>query len=195
MWAAGALGLLVALPGPAAAFDAAAEFAKGTLILGLQINGGVQNNLQREPQTSGISFAGVEPRLSYLPFAPVGASWYAVAVEPGLEGWVQYYVHPQKAAAAGLKAALRLNAVGLGPVVPYLEGTAGAGGTGLDLVESRSVFTFVLEAGAGMSVFVAPGVAVNAGYRLQHVSNGGTSDANRGYNAHTGIVGVSLFFH
>ena len=50
------------------------------------------------------------------------------------------------------------------------------------------------ERGAGASVFVAPGAAVNAGY-LQHFSNGKTSRPNRGDNAHTGILGVSFFFH
>ena len=36
---------------------------------------------------------------------------------------------------------------------------------------------------------------LNAGYRLQHFSNGNTSRPNRGYNANTGVVGVSFFFH
>jgi lipid A 3-O-deacylase len=112
-----------------------------------------------------------------------------------VEGWVQYYMHPDTAVAGGLKASLRLHAIGLGPVIPYLEGTAGVGGTNLDVTESRSTFTFIFEGGAGASVFVAPGVALNAGYRLQHFSNANTSRPNRGYNAHTGIVGVSFFFH
>ena len=54
---------------------------------------------------------------------------------------------------------------------------------------------FGLRGGAGASVFVAAGVALNAGYRLQHFSNANTSRPNRGYNAHTGIVGLSFFFH
>ena len=43
-------------------------------------------------------------------------------------------------------------------------------------------------------MFVAPNVAVNLGYRLQHQSNGGTSQPNRGLNSHTGVLGVSYFF-
>ena len=176
------------------ASEAERAFVKGTKILGLQANGGVQNNIQDEPQTSGINFIGVQPRFSYLPFEPFGSSWYAAAVEPGVEGWVQYYMHPQTAVAGGLKASLRIHAIGLGPVIPYLEATAGAGGTSLDIRESRSRFTFIVESGLGASVFVAPRVALNAGYRLQHVSNGNTSRPNRGYNAHTAVVGVSFFF-
>lgn len=189
-----AAALWAATGGYAAAFDPEPEFAKGTTIVGAQVNGGVQANIQHMHSMSDITFVGFQPRLSYLPFEPFGASWYAAALEPGLEGWFQYYLHPQKAAAGGLKASLRLHAIGLGPIVPYLEGTAGVGGTGLDLPESRSRFTFILEAGAGISIFVAPGVAVNAGYRLQHLSNGNTSAPNLGYNAHTGVVGMSFFF-
>src|SRR5215831_17358605 len=154
----------------AAGFDGDREFAKGTTIAGLQVNGGVQNNLQDELEISGIDFVGIQPRLSYLFFEPLGSSWYKTAIEPGLEGWFQYYLHPERAAAGGLKLAARLHAIGLGPLVPYIEGLAGAGGTGLDLPESRSTFTFILEVGGGVSLFVAPGVALNLGYRLQHVS-------------------------
>lgn len=190
-----AAALLLLASGDAQAFDAAREFAKGTTIVGVQVNGGSQNNIQDEPEISGIDFVGLQVRASYLPFEPFGSSWYTAALEPGLEGWFQSYVHPQDAQAAGLKLALRLNAVGFGPVVPYIEGLAGAGGTNLDLREIRSDFQFILEGGAGLSYFVARGVALNVGYRLQHVSNGNTSRPNRGYNAHTGVFGVSFFFH
>jgi hypothetical protein len=54
--------------------------------------------------------------------------------------------------------------------------------------------TFVLGAGAGLSYFVANTVALNAGYRFQHISNGHTSDPNRGFNSDTGIGGVSFYF-
>ena len=191
----GALWLALGAAGRANAFEAERGFAKGTKILGLQANGGVQSNIQHESQTSGLDFIGFQPRFSYLPFEPFGSRWYKAAVEPGVEGWVQHYMHPDAAVAGGMKASLRLHAIGLGRLIPYLEGTAGAGGTNLDVRESRSRFTFIVEVGAGASVFVAPGVALNAGYRLQHFSNGNTSRPNRGYNANTGVLGVSFFFH
>jgi hypothetical protein len=189
-----ALWLALDAPSRANAFELEEMFAKGTKVFGLQVNGGVQNNIQHETETSGIDFIGVQPRFSYLPFEPFGSRWYAAAIEPGVEGWVQYYMHPETAVGGGMKALLRLHAIGLGPVIPYLEATAGAGGTGLDITESRSTFTFILEGGLGASVFVARGVAMSAGYRLQHASNGNTSRPNRGYNANTGIAGLSFFF-
>jgi opacity protein-like surface antigen len=96
--------------------------------------------------------------------------------------------------AEGLKAALRFHFIGVGPLVPYLEGTAGVGATNLNLPEMRSDYTFVLEAGVGVSYFVASGLAVNLGYRFQHLSNL-VGHPNRGVNSDTGVLGVSFHFH
>jgi hypothetical protein len=155
------------------------------------MGGGAQANI--ETLFSGITFLEFTPRVSYLPFAPFGSGWYRAALEPGLEGWFEYYLGPQQAAAAGLKTALRLHALGFGRVVPYLELTAGAGGTGLHLPEIHSTFTFILEGGAGFSVFLAQDLAVYTGYRIQHLSNGNTSRPNFGFEANTGVIGVSFF--
>ncbi len=190
----GALLLVVVLAAPAAAFDTEAEFAKGTTILGLQIGGGVQNNIARDSAITGISFVSFTPRLSYLPCEPFGSGWLRSAIEPGLEGWFQYYLEPRVFTAEGLKVALRYHFISVGALVPYLEATAGAGGTSLNVPEIRSRFTFVLEGGAGLSYFVTPGAAVNLGYRLQHISNAGLGHPNRGVNSNTGVLGVSFRF-
>ena len=70
---------------------------------------------------------------------------------------------------------------------------AGAGGTSLRVPEINSSFTFVLEGGAGLAYFVTDKVAVNFGYRFQHISNGNTSSPNRGFNSDSGVIGVSYF--
>jgi lipid A 3-O-deacylase len=126
--------------------------------------------------------------------SPFGSGLLRSAVEPGLEGWLQYYLSPKGATAEGLKLAMRYHLIGLGRLVPYLEVTAGAGGTSLRVREIDSAFTFVVEAGAGVSYFITETVALNAGYRFQHISNGHTSDPNRGFNSDTGIGGVSFYF-
>lgn len=36
--------------------------------------------------------------------------------------------------------------------------------------------------------------AGDVGYRFQHISNGHTSNPNRGFNSDTGIGGVSFYF-
>ena len=191
----GALALSGGVARGAAAFEAEREFAKGTTILGIQVGGGVQNNILDVPPITGITFLNFGPRLSYLSFEPFGSGLLRSAIEPGLEGWFQHYLEPRAATAAGLKVAFRHHFIGLGPLVPYLEATAGIGGTDLDVKEIRSNFTFVLEGGAGFSCFVMPAVALNLGYRLQHLSNGGAGHPNRGVNSNTGVLGVSYFFH
>jgi opacity protein-like surface antigen len=60
--------------------------------------------------------------------------------------------------------------------------------------ETRSHFTFIVEAGAGVSYVVSPSWAVNLGYRFQHLSNL-VGHPNRGVNSDTGVLGVSFHFH
>jgi len=193
-WAAVAAVALMSLARPAPGYDPEETFAKGTKILGLQVGGGAANNVEGHREVSDISFITETPRFSYLFFAPFGSGFLRSAFEPGLEGWFQQYVSPSGATANGLKITGRYHLLSLGRFVPYLEGTAGAGGTSLRVPEINSTFTFVLEAGAGLSFFVTDRLAVNAGYRFQHISNGHTSDPNRGFNSDSGVIGVSYFF-
>jgi lipid A 3-O-deacylase len=179
---------------PAWAFDADRTFARGTVIFSLQAGGGEQNNIEGQPRISNLSFVTFTPRLSILPFAPVGHGWLHGALETGLEGWLQYYVKPRDETAEGLKAAFRYHFLSSGALVPYIELTAGVGGSSLRVMEIRSSLNFVLEAGVGLSYFLTDNLALTAGYRFQHVSNGGTSDPNIGFESDTGTLGVSYFF-
>jgi lipid A 3-O-deacylase len=193
LWVVAVLAVLV-LVQPATAYDPEAAFAKGTTIFGLQVGGGVHNNVEGQRTVSDISFINFTPRVSHLFFSPFGSGLLRSAFEPGLEGWLQYYLSPDSATAAGLKLAFRYHFIGLGPLVPYLEVNAGAGGTSLKVPEINSTFTFVLEAGVGLAYFITDNVALNFGYRFQHISNGNTSSPNRGCNSDSGVLGVSYFF-
>jgi hypothetical protein len=196
-WRCAALTLLALwclAPARAAAADAAEEFAKGTVLFSLMVGGGVQNNIEGHGRTTDITFVNVVPRLTFVPFEPVGSGWYKGAFEVGPEVWFQVFLDPPTT-AEGLKAAFRYNFLGLGRLVPYVELLAGAGYKNFRPFEVRSNFTFVLEGGAGLSYFVAPGVALTGGYRFQHVSNGGTTLPNRGFNSDTGVLGISFSFH
>ncbi len=189
------LSLVSLFPPAASAFDAGEEFAQGTTIFSLQASGGAQNNVEGHRRLSHISFVGFLPRLTVVPFDPFGSGWLLSAIEVGAEGWFQHYLKPAETNAGGLKLALRYDYLGLGRLVPYVELLGGAGATNLKVLEIQSTFTFVLEGGVGLSYFVAPGVAVNGGYRFQHISNGDTSNPNRGFNSNEGVVGVSFFWH
>jgi len=163
---------VLALVRPAPAFDPEAAFAKGTTVFGLQVGGGAANNVEGHRTVNGISFLAATPRMSHLFFSPFGSGLLRSAVEPGIEGWFQYYLSPKEATAQGVKLAMRYHLIGFGRLVPYLEGTAGA----------------------GVSYFITDTAALNAGDRFQHISNGHTSNPNRGFNSDTGIGGVSFYF-
>jgi hypothetical protein len=185
---------MLSLVRPAAAFDPEATFARGTTIFGLQVGGGAANNIEDHRTVSDISFITETPRLSYLFFSPFGSGLLRSAFEPGLEGWFQQYLSPHSATAQGLKVTGRYHFIGFGRFVPSLELTGGAGGTSLRVPEIDSTFTFVVEAGAGLSCFITDALAINAGYRFQHISNGHTSTPNRGFESDSGVVGVSFYF-
>jgi len=126
MAAAVALAVL-AVVRPAPAFDPEAAFARGTMIFELQVGGGAANNIEDHRTISDISFVNVSPRVSYLFFSPFGSGLLRSAVEPGVEGWFQYYLSPKEATAEGLKLAMRYHLIGFGRLVPYLEVNGGAG--------------------------------------------------------------------
>jgi hypothetical protein len=192
------MGIAVALgmaPAPAAAFDPDGTFARDTVIFSLQAGGGAQNNVEGHGRLSDISFVNFTPRLSWLPFDPIGSGWAHGAFEAGLEGWFQYYMEPHEATAEGLKAVGRYHFLNVGRLVPYAEIGAGVGGSSLKVLEIRATFNVVLEAGAGLSYFLTDDLALTAGYRFQHISNGNVEKPNRGFNSDTGTVGVSYYFH
>ena len=122
---------VLALVCPAEAFDAEATFARGTTIVGLQVGGGVANSIEGHRTLSDISFLTATPRVSYLPFSPFGSGLLRSALEPGVEGWFQYYLSPKEATAEGLKPAMRYHLIGFGRLVAYFEAGAGAEGTNL----------------------------------------------------------------
>jgi opacity protein-like surface antigen len=178
---------------PAAAYDPRDTFRRGTTVVTVEAGGGQQANLDGFQDATEIEFWNAGLRVSLLPFGAAGPGPLFGALELGIEPFYQRYTEPH-AFLAGLKAVGRYHFLSLGRFVPYLELVVGAGGTDLSIREIDSSFTFIVEGGLGASIFVTDRVAVSAGYRLQHVSNGNTQQPNRGFEAHTGVVGVSLYF-
>ncbi|HZF02957.1 MAG TPA: acyloxyacyl hydrolase [Patescibacteria group bacterium] len=187
--------LLLAAAAPAWAFDAEQTFKKGTFVLSGEGAYGWQFNLENKAHVTYLEFYDVGVRFSLLPFDSVGKDrfWYG-ALEVGFEPLYQKYTEPKPAFWAGLASVLRYHFLGLGRVVPYLELGAAAGGTDLDIREIDSSFAFLLFGGLGASMFISDKTALYAGYRYQHVSNGNTSQPNRGFEAHVGVAGISFFF-
>lgn len=188
------LGVALLLAAPAAAYDAKQTFKKGAVVVSAEGGYGEQANIEDHRFQTGFEFWNAGARFSLLPFEPLAAGPLTGALEIGLEPFYQRYIDPRDAFYAGLGAVFRYHVLALGRVVPYVELFAGAGGTDLRAREIDSDFAFLLQGGPGVSVFVTDRTAVYAGYRFQHVSNGNIARPNRGFESHTGILGVSLFF-
>jgi opacity protein-like surface antigen len=191
------IGLVCLGPGPASAFDPDETFTRGAVVLSLQAGGGVQNDIEELDHRSHLAFVNFTPRLSVLPWGAAGPSILHGALETGVEGWFQYYLHPEGAegeTAAGLKAAFRYHFLSTGRLAPYVELLAGVGGSSLEAMEIRTTLNFILEGGVGFSYFVSDALALTAGYRFQHISNGNTARPNRGFESDGGTVGFSYLF-
>lgn len=188
--------LLVGLPTARAwAYDPETTFRQGTYVLSVEAGGGHQSNLENHRVQSEFDLWYLGVRASILPFRPVGKGNFLYgAFEAGLEPIYQRYESPTKAYWAGLSAVGRYHFLSLGRFVPYAELGAGAGGTNLRSIEIDSSFAFLLFGGVGAQVFVTDATALYGGYRMVHISNGNTSRPNRGFEANTGVAGVSFYF-
>jgi len=185
--------VLLASAHRAEAFDADAAFPRGGHVLSVEAVYGQQFNAWHETIT-GLDFFNVGVRFGFLPWGAVGSGAFKGAFEIGLEPIYQRFVEPETAFFAGLGAVARYHFLPLGRFVPYVELGAAPGYTDLNVREQQTNFVFLLFGGVGASFFVADQTALYAGYRLQHISNAGTSTPNQGINSHTGVVGVSFFF-
>lgn len=185
-------GLVVGLVAPVAAFEV--DLPSGTLVVSVEGGGGAQSNIDSDTDKTGLTLWYGAARLGLLPFGTIGEGPIRGAFEIGIGPVYQQYTEPVQAYYAGLAAVLRYHFVALGRLVPYVEAAGAVGGTNLNIREIDSNFAFWLAAGAGASFFVTGRTAVYAGYRLVHVSNGNIDKPNTGFEAHTGMAGVSFYF-
>ena len=77
---------------------------------------------------------------------------------------------------------------------PYLEVGLGILAGQLDFRQTNCDVNYVIEGGPGVLVFLSERAAVTAGYRFQHLSNGGACDKNLGLNSSLFMVGLTYFF-
>ena len=187
--------LLVLLTVPdALAFDSARTFRQGAFVISPEAAYGEQFNLQDKSAFTDLEFVNGGVRFGWLPFAPIGPRLLHGSFEVGVQPLYQRYLHPHSAYFVGLGLTGRYYFLSLGRFVPYVDAAALAGVTDLRIREIDSDFAFLLWFGGGVSFFVADRTALYAGYRYQHISNGNTDSPNRGFESHTGLVGVSFFF-
>jgi hypothetical protein len=194
----GAVGLIGALAvlsaaAPAMAYEPERVWTRGSWLWSLEAGYGAQFNLEAKRTFSDIEFAMVGARWSLLPLGITGQGALRGALEAGLEPIYLHYTQPRDAYYAGVAVMGRYHFLSVGRFVPYLELGAAGGGTNLKVIEIDSSFSFLLLGGVGASYFLSGTYAVYAGYRWTHNSNGNIDPPNRGWEANTGVVGLTIF--
>jgi len=127
---------------------------------------------------------------------PVGDSWYRGQVSLGAEMVYLEFREPIVTHGIGFTPRIKYTFVALNRIRPYAEFAGGPFWTDLGgrIPEQGSEFNFVLTGGVGVSFFITPHVAFNAGYRFHHISDAGTKYPNLGLNASLPFGGFSFYF-
>jgi hypothetical protein len=128
------------------------------------------------------------------PFADEG--WYRGQTTIGVEMVYIQFQKPVLTHGIGFTPRIKYTFVALGRLQPYLELAGGPFWTDLAnrIPEQSSEFNFIVMGGFGLSWFVTSQTAVNIGYRLQHISNAGTSFPNVGLNHSLPYIGFSFYY-
>ncbi len=127
---------------------------------------------------------------------PIGHSWYRGQISLGAEMVYLEFREPLVTHGIGFTPRIKYTFVALGRLRPYLEFTGGPFWTDLGgrIREQANEFNFILSGGVGVSWFLTPQLALNAGYRFHHISNAGTAFPNLGLNASLPFGGFSFYF-
>lgn len=127
---------------------------------------------------------------------PIGDSWYRGQVSLGAEMVYLEFREPLLTHGVGFTPRIKYTFVALGRFRPYVEFAGGPFWTDLGgrIHEEANQFNFVLTGGVGVSWFITPQLAFNAGYRFHHISNAGTAFPNLGLNASLPFGGFSFYF-
>lgn len=127
---------------------------------------------------------------------PVGNGWYRGQVSLGAEMVYVEFQEPLLTHGVGFTPRIKYTFVALGRIRPYVEFAGGPFWTDLGgrVREEATEFNFMLTGGVGVSWFFTPRLALNVGYRFNHISNAGTAYPNLGLNASLPFGGFSFFF-
>ena len=178
------------------AADGSPTITVGTQELGLSAGYMVPHLLKgkkSKTEQSGIVFM---PSWMMTLTDPIGESWYRGQISLGAEMVYIQFQEPVLTHGVGFTPKLKYTFVALDRIRPYAEFAGGPFWTDLagKIPEQSSQFNFILSAGIGVSYFLTDQVALNAGYRFQHISNAHTSIPNVGLNASLPFAGFSFYF-
>jgi hypothetical protein len=181
-----------AVPRPAPAQEALAAWTKE-----LGLGGGVSISHETQSREGVDTVTGfyLIGRLGLVVNDEIGPGWLRgngqVLLEPLL---LHLSGEDESSTVGGAAGVLRWIFVGSGKVRPFLEAGAGVLGGQTEFRQTTCDVNFLLEAGAGVLVFIAERTALTVGYRFAHISNRDQCDFNLGLNSSMVHVGVSRFF-
>jgi opacity protein-like surface antigen len=177
------------------AADPTPKITVGTQEVGLSVGYLLPHRLTQDHTTKqqGVAFM---PSWMMTLTDPIGGSWYRGQVSLGAEMVYIQFQEPFVTHGVGFAPKIKYTFVALDRIRPYAEFAGGPFWTDLagKIPEESSRFNFVLMAGFGVSYFLTDQVALNVGYRFQHISNAGTQYPNLGLNASLPYGGFSFYF-
>lgn len=124
---------------------------------------------------------------------PIGSSWYQGQLALGAELVAFHTRNPMTAYGIGLTPKMVYTSTAFGRVRPFIEGGGGPVWTDLGgrIPEQPGQFNFLVWGGAGGAYYFTPGWAIQAGYRVMHISNAGTRSPNSGLNFGLPFIGLT----
>lgn len=164
----------------------------GKQTVGLAVGGMLPVRVM-EGQSSKIYGVAVHPSWQIALTNPIGEGWWGGSVALGVEAAFLGITEPTSAYGIGFTPKLIYTFTSFGRLKPYLEGGGGPLWTNFDgrIPEQGSDFNFLVWGGAGASYELTVRWALNAGFRLSHISNAGTAVPNAGVNYLLPFVGVT----
>ena len=144
-------------------------------------------------QSSKLFGEALVPSWTVTLTEPVGSSWYQGQLALGAEVIAFHTAEPLTAYGVGFTPKLVYTSTAFGRVRPFIEGGGGPMWTDLGgrVPEQPGQFNFLVWGGAGCSYQMTRHWALNAGYRIMHISNAGTRDPNSGLNVGLPFIGLS----
>ena len=177
------------------AADPTPKITVGTQEVGLSVGYLLPHRLTQDHTTKQQGVA-LMPSWMMTLTDPIGGSWYRGQVSLGAEMVYIQFQEPFLTHGLGFTPKIKYTFIALDRLRPYVEFAGGPFWTDLagKIPEESSRFNFILTAGFGISYFLTNQVALNVGYRFQHISNAGTHYPNLGLNASLPFGGFSFYF-
>lgn len=180
------------LPFSAAAADEPAPTPIGTQTIGLTTGPFFPLRVGTS-QPSKLFGEAIMPSWLVTLTESIGFGWYQGQLALGAELVAFHTRDSITAYGIGLTPKMVYTSTAFGRVRPFIEGGAGPVWTDLGgrIPEQPGQFNFLIWGDAGCAYYFTPAWAIQAGYRVMHISNAGTRSPNSGLNFGLPYLGLT----